>query len=743
MTANLRLRVLPRYPSNITATDGFEVVRVDADLVVQPAYENLGIVASVPDANETFFQAWTRSTDAYNIIPFQALVDNIGDVIIGDNLSSIGSLSTDSDLAIYFTGPGEAATYNVSSFFRTLSASEDEADVIDSLGLGTAALSDATDFATSTQGAKADTALQPAAIGTTVQAYSSTLDDIADGTIPVLDSKAQQDLRLGTFTNGLRPVPERWRYPRLIADTPNYKMAPFSAMIGEVMIGLFSDGGIHGDTDRQIFLRKDGLRGTWQSVTYYEVATATYDFSLLSPLMAEGDVLTLKAFTNVKMPDGVKVTINSTITNWTNSLLYSDDHENAAWTKTGFDAFGAGSVANTTAVRAPDGSQTADFIRPTTGTSTRSLQQTLTGFSPNQSVCATVWFRRQTGGAQWVRVFVMDAGATGNYIDAFIDIQNGVLGTVGQVGNASGAAASIIQGGDGWYGLVLTGVPNTSGTNTILIIRPVNNGTSSNTYTADGVNGFYIWRGAVIASATLPSQILLKTTSAAVATGVPSGETYAYWSRVKLLNGSYYRTGYTTTPTDWKSALFKSPDNGYSWKYHAVLGSGAGLDFNEADVALLDNGDFITLIREDAGAGRPMYFNRSIGGDNSWGTATFCTTFEGTQPNVNKANDGRLVIAAGDRTGVSGLNFDGSVNYQATSRVGAAIAIAPAAITTQSQIKTVGSLGLSYGTDCGQPMGEVEADGSITYIQYLTKDGAVSPAMPNIYGCNAIPSELS
>lgn len=56
--------------------------------------------------------------------------------------------------------------------------------------LGSAAASDAGDFANATQGALAETALQPATIGVTVQAYSADLQDIADGTRPFGDMEA-------------------------------------------------------------------------------------------------------------------------------------------------------------------------------------------------------------------------------------------------------------------------------------------------------------------------------------------------------------------------------------------------------------------------------------------------------------------------------------------------------------------------------------------------------------------------
>jgi hypothetical protein len=52
------------------------------------------------------------------------------------------------------------------------------------LGLGTAATTAATDYATAAQGAKADTALQPAAIGVTVQGYDADLAAFALKTAP-------------------------------------------------------------------------------------------------------------------------------------------------------------------------------------------------------------------------------------------------------------------------------------------------------------------------------------------------------------------------------------------------------------------------------------------------------------------------------------------------------------------------------------------------------------------------------
>jgi hypothetical protein len=61
----------------------------------------------------------------------------------------------------------------------TVATSGAYADLSGTPTLGTAAAAATTDFATAAQGAKADSALQPAAIGTTVQAYDADLSAIA------------------------------------------------------------------------------------------------------------------------------------------------------------------------------------------------------------------------------------------------------------------------------------------------------------------------------------------------------------------------------------------------------------------------------------------------------------------------------------------------------------------------------------------------------------------------------------
>lgn len=77
---SIRARVIPQYPSFITGTDGIKVERESngPDLVVRPAYEQLGDIATVPDAAVNYFMMWNAETGVYTRIPFQGMFDVAG-----------------------------------------------------------------------------------------------------------------------------------------------------------------------------------------------------------------------------------------------------------------------------------------------------------------------------------------------------------------------------------------------------------------------------------------------------------------------------------------------------------------------------------------------------------------------------------------------------------------------------------------------------------------------------------------
>lgn len=167
---SLRLRVLPRYPARIVGANGLDAERDGTDMVIKPDFGALVQIPSVSTPETTYFWGWDQSIDMYSRISFQDLVSNIQSVIIGPTTAAMEATTPGADQFIYFTGPDAAAVTGITSAGRDLLNDVDAAAQRETLELGSAALSEQSDFATATQGGKADSALQPADLSSTVVA---------------------------------------------------------------------------------------------------------------------------------------------------------------------------------------------------------------------------------------------------------------------------------------------------------------------------------------------------------------------------------------------------------------------------------------------------------------------------------------------------------------------------------------------------------------------------------------------
>jgi len=162
----------------------------------------------------------------------------------------------------------------------------------------------------------------------------------------------------------------------------------------------------------------------------------------------------------------------------TNLLTYSEQFDNAAWTK------GLSSITADNTV-SPDGQVTADKLVEDTSAGQHLARQTTSGLSSGSTLTLSVFLKAAERTTS--QLYINDNATTNNRVQANFDLSAGTTSSASNVGTFTGATSSITSVGNGWYRCVLTGVATgvTSVQSRVII------GTTS--YTGDGTSGIYIW----------------------------------------------------------------------------------------------------------------------------------------------------------------------------------------------------------------------------------------------------------
>jgi hypothetical protein len=439
---------------------------------------------------------------------------------------------------------------------------------------------------------------------------------------------------------------------------------------------------------------------------------------------------------------------------YTNLIRRSQDTELAPWTIAGgINPFGAGasnSIANTTAVLDPEGGTTANFIQLTTNANADTVTQTLTGTAPSQVMVVARWFKYQPGAipslsARFIRLLMFNNEDTNDNVFAYFDIKDGIPRTVGHAGNGSKEWNGMIRGPlavspppaeplpeDYWYLCILGGQPSTSGTNTRFSERPVENGTDSNSFTGDGVHGYYHWR-AQLEIGTILHQPLLLTAGTTLSSTFTGTWTYALGRRPFSFGGALYKTGSTTTPEDWQNALFKSTDAGANWSFFSVISALGGAKLSETDVVIAANGDWISMSRRSDNRDHNLYQNRSTDAGVTWGTAAEAPIpVLGDQPWMIRLANDDILLMFGDRSGASGRGNSGAFNYAQPPSPQVNQTGVHYFVTSDHAVnwQDGGNVALTFSTDGGQPQPVELEDGTIVAQCYWrsarSEDGTTS-----------------
>ena len=195
----------------------------------------------------------------------------------------------------------------------------------------------------------------------------------------------------------------------------------------------------------------------------------------------------------------------------TNLLTYSEQFDNAAWTK-------GDATVTANATTAPDGTTTADKLVENTANAAHFVNQSAgtVGVSETRTIYAKAAERT------WLYLGI-GAGST-----AYFDLVNGVTG------NVVGATASISAVGNGWYRCSLNATRATNSNNVTATASA--NGTI--TYTGDGTSGIFIWGAQLEAGSFATSYIPTVASQVTRSADVASVNTLSPWFNAS--SGSFY-----------------------------------------------------------------------------------------------------------------------------------------------------------------------------------------------------------
>jgi len=183
------------------------------------------------------------------------------------------------------------------------------------------------------------------------------------------------------------------------------------------------------------------------------------------------------------------------IADWRRNLLtYTEQFDNAAWTKTALVTTGTPPWVNVAV--SPDGTTTADKIIPDTSNTTHQIYSAAITVAAGTRVTTSLYAKAD--GYSWIAISAYDSTEQWT----FFDVTNGVVG-----GSAAGNTGSITSVGNGWYRCSVT---RTIASTTTYGQYLVSNANNVQAFIGNGTSGALIWGAQVeiASSASTYQQII-------------------------------------------------------------------------------------------------------------------------------------------------------------------------------------------------------------------------------------------
>lgn len=281
------------------------------------------------------------------------------------------------------------------------------------------------------------------------------------------------------------------------------------------------------------------------TVLYSQLPVASLDFALTRATSAtrvnssglievvSSNVPRLDYYTSAGTPGCPGLLIEKAATN---VFLRSEDFSNAFWASVGLNAFGAGSVANSTGTLDPYGTNLADYIQEDTSNGSHAIVGITAGNVSGNTYTATIFAK-----AAERKVFTVlnNAGGGGN---VKFDLLNGLILS------STGATGSIDNFGNGWYRCRVSYTSALTGNHNINFRLCDDVGNES--YTGTGDRGLYIFGAQLeagnVVTSYIPTANVTVTRDAEVYFGTPvdsiagqtEGAIYVEVNVSKLLGGT-------------------------------------------------------------------------------------------------------------------------------------------------------------------------------------------------------------
>jgi len=225
-----------------------------------------------------------------------------------------------------------------------------------------------------------------------------------------------------------------------------------------------------------------------QSITFTANVTGTTDIPLWSSQIFSGaDTVAIGPAPLIGLTTTASLAVSGMTTGADLYEPFGLSMDASFWSKSGFLAFGSGSVANTTAVTDPLGGNQADYLVEDTNTVTRTIRRAATQFVQGVTYEQTVSAKDDGGASQRFLTLLLGAQAFGTNSGAIFNLRLGTYIAFGSV------TVSMTASANGWYACTVTKVATATATSQSGAWLSNANNVAAPSYLGNGTSGIYLY----------------------------------------------------------------------------------------------------------------------------------------------------------------------------------------------------------------------------------------------------------